>query len=86
MRSGYGPQIDNDFGTEEYSLEELVAEFTSAFLCAECQIDNTMEASTAYIQGWLKVLKNDRQMVLTAASQAQKATDYILGKTWDGAE
>lgn len=81
-----GRKIDNDFGTEEYSLEELVAEFTSAFLCAECQIDNTMEASTAYIQGWLKVLKNDRQMVLTAASQAQKATDYILGKTWDGAE
>ena len=73
----------NQFGSEKYSLEELVAEFTSAFLCAESGIDNTVENSTAYIQNWLKVLKNDRQMLLTGASLAQKASDYILGITWD---
>lgn len=68
------------FGSAQYGLEELVAEFTSAFLCAECGIDQPiMENATAYIQSWLAVLKNDRQMLLTAASQAQKASDYILG-------
>ena len=76
-------EIENGFGDEKYSLEELIAEFASAFLCAEAGIDNTIENSTAYIQGWLKKLKNDRQMVLTAASKAQKASDYILGITWD---
>lgn len=76
-------KIDNTFGDEDYSLEELVAEFTSAFLCAESGISNTVENSTAYIQNWLKVLKGDRQMILTGASLAQKASDYILGITWD---
>ena len=76
-------EIKNNFGDEKYSLEELVAEFTSAFLCAESGIDNTVKNSTAYIQHWLKVLKNDRQMILTASSLAQKASDYILGITWD---
>jgi antirestriction protein ArdC len=76
-------KIENTFGDEKYSLEELVAEFTSAFLCAEAGIDNTIQQSTAYIKHWLKVLKNDRQMLLTGASLAQKASDYILGITWD---
>lgn len=75
-------EIQNDFGDEKYGLEELVAEFTSAFLCAESGIDNTIENSTAYVQNWLKVLKNDRQMILTGASLAQKASDYILGIEW----
>lgn len=76
-------EIENTFGDEKYSLEELVAEFTSAFVCAEAGIDNTVKNSTAYIQNWLKVLKNDRQMLLTGASLAQKASDYILGISWD---
>lgn len=68
------------FGSEQYGVEELIAEFTCAFLCAEAQIEQAViENTTAYIQNWLKVLKNDRQMLLTAASQAQKASDYILG-------
>lgn len=70
------------FGSEKYGLEELVAEFTAAFLCAETGIENTITNSTAYIQNWLGVLKNNRQMLLTAASQAQKATDYILNRSW----
>ena len=76
-------ELSLNFGSEEYGLEELVAEFTAAFLCAESGIENTIKNSTAYVQNWLKVLKNDRQMLLTAASLAQKASDFILGVTWD---
>ena len=68
------------FGGEEYSFEELVAELTSAYLCANSGIDNTLENSTAYIQNWLKVLKDDKTMLLKASGKATAAVEYILGK------
>jgi antirestriction protein ArdC len=40
--------------------------------------NTTLENSAAYIQGWLRSLKNDRTLLIHAASQAQKAADYIL--------
>lgn len=68
------------FGGENYSKEELTAELTAAFLSAITGIQQqTIINSTAYIKGWLKALQNDKRMVLLAASQAQKAADYILG-------
>jgi antirestriction protein ArdC len=36
------------FGGEDYSFEELVAELTSAYLCARNGIDNTLENSSVY--------------------------------------
>ena len=57
---------------------ELVAELTSAFLCAKAGLDNSLIANSAsYIDGWLDVLNNDRKAVVYAAAQAQKASDYI---------
>lgn len=68
------------FGGENYSKEELTAEFTAAFLSAVTGIHpKTLTNSAAYIKGWLQALKNDKRLVLSAASQAQKAADYILG-------
>jgi len=67
------------FGDCEYSKEELVAEMGAAFLCGFAGIENiTINNSVAYIQGWLKVLKEDKKLVIMAAAQAQKAADYIL--------
>ena len=72
----------NPFGSSNYSKEELVAEMTSAFLCAHAGIDGaTLDSSASYIAGWLKVLRNDPKMIVSAASQAQKAANFILGKT-----
>jgi antirestriction protein ArdC len=66
------------FGSGDYSQEELVAELTSAFLCAKAGLDNSLLADSAsYIDGWLDVLNNDRKAVVYAAAQAQKAADYI---------
>jgi len=67
------------FGGMNYSEEELVAEFGSAFLCAESGIDNTIVNSAAYIQGWLKAFKDNPNMLIKSASAGQKASDYILG-------
>lgn len=67
------------FGSEKYAKEELIAEFTAAMLCGEAGIDEmTVENSAAYIQSWIKRLKEDDNLIITAASQAQKAADYIL--------
>ena len=72
------------FGDKEYSKEELVAEMTSAFLCAHCGIDGaTLKNSAAYLQGWLRALRADKKMLISAAAQAQKAADFILGKKYE---
>lgn len=66
------------FGSHSYSYEELIAEMTSAFICNAAGIENTIDNSAAYIQGWSKVLKENKKMIVQAAGQAQKAADFIL--------
>lgn len=67
-------------GDEDYSKEELCAEFAAAFLCGEASISNErlITNSAAYIQHWVAKLRNDKAMVVQAAQRAQKAADYIL--------
>ena len=68
-----------DFGSKDYSQEEMVAEMGAAYLCGICGIENaTIDNSAAYIQSWLKKLKSDSKMIVMAAVQAQRAVDYIL--------
>ncbi len=69
------------FGSHEYSKEELVAEIGSATLMNRMQLEtvNTFRNTAAYIQSWLKVLKNDNRFIVSAASKAEKAVNYILG-------
>lgn len=74
--------MHNFFGDHLYSKEELVAEFTAAFLCAECGISNeyTESNSAAYLQSWIRVFKNDSKVAVSAAQRAQKACDFILNR------
>jgi antirestriction protein ArdC len=68
------------FGDRNYSKEELVAEMGAAYLCGHAGIENqTIEQSASYLDGWLRALRNDRKLLISAASQAQKAADYMLG-------
>ncbi|MEI6213967.1 MAG: zincin-like metallopeptidase domain-containing protein [Desulfuromonadales bacterium] len=72
----------HQWGDEHYSKEELVAEMGASFLCGHAGIEHTtLENSAAYIQGWLKALKNDKTLLVHAAAAAQKASDYILNVT-----
>lgn len=62
----------------EYTKEELVAEIGSAMLCGVAGIaQETLENSAAYLTSWMKRLKDDPKMIVSAASAAQKAADYI---------
>ncbi len=67
------------FGSESYSLEELIAEIGCAFLCASTGIlEQEIISSAAYINGWLAKLKGDKRIIMQASGQAQRATDYIM--------
>jgi antirestriction protein ArdC len=79
-RFGENPS-DIRFASYEYSVEELVAEFGASLLCTHVGImnDSLVENSTAYLQGWVKELKDHKRMLLTGISRAQKAVDWILG-------
>ena len=70
------------FGSETYSKEELVAEIGSASLMNMLGIETpqTFKNSTAYIQNWLQVLKNDNKFIVSASSKAEKAVNFILGE------
>lgn len=64
------------FGDAEYAFEELVAEMASAFTCARLGFEHERE-SASYLASWLKVLKADNQAIITAASYASKAADWL---------
>ena len=69
------------FGSESYSKEELVAEIGAASILHEIGIEtgSSFKNSVAYIQSWLKALKDDKHMIVSAAGKADKAARLILG-------
>ncbi|MDD2851572.1 MAG: zincin-like metallopeptidase domain-containing protein [Desulfuromonadaceae bacterium] len=73
----------NEFGSEDYSSEEICTELSASMLCAVAGISNqTIEMSASYINGWLSVLRSDKKAIVVAAARAQAAADHILGKTF----
>ena len=78
-------RLDRDFGRkrfgdEGYAMEELVAELGSAFLSADLELTpEVRDDHAAYIASWIKVLKDDKRAIFTAASHAQRAADFLHG-------
>ena len=69
----------NRFGDENYTKEELIAELGSAFL-ANVAGFNDLRNSTLYIQNWSSHMRDNHKLIVWAASRAEKAAEYILGK------
>jgi antirestriction protein ArdC len=69
------------FRGEAYSKEELIAEIGSAVIMHRLglQTDRGLRNSAAYIQSWLGALRNDKRLIVSAASRAEKAVDLIMG-------
>lgn len=70
------------FGSAIYSKEELIAEVGSAMILNRLGIETekTFNNSTAYIQSWLRVLRNDNKFIVSASSRAEKAEKYIMNE------
>lgn len=79
--SGHASRLARDlsgmFGSAPYAKEELIAEMTSAFVCATLGIVPTVRHAD-YIGSWLEVLREDDRAIVRAASAASKAADYLL--------
>lgn len=74
---------NNGFGSDPYCKEELIAEMGAAYLCGQAEIsERTIDSSAAYLKGWLERLRQDKMLIVQAAAQAQKASDFILGKSF----
>lgn len=71
--------INGRFGDDEYSQEELVAEIGSAMLCAIAGLTPDYESSAGYIDHWRSKLEDDPHLIVSAASAAQKSTDWVQG-------
>jgi antirestriction protein ArdC len=80
--TGHKTRLDRDLSTRyrdhAYALEELVAELGAAFLAAEFGFD-VVSRSASYLQSWLKALTDNPRAIFTAASQANKAAEYLRG-------
>lgn len=72
-----------NFGSSTYAKEELLAEMGASYLSASAGIlHRTVDNSAAYVASWLRRLRDDRKLVVNAAAAAQRAADFILGKTY----
>jgi antirestriction protein ArdC len=81
--TGHASRLARDlsgrFGDESYAAEELIAEMGAAFTCATLGIAGHLQHAE-YIGSWIKVLKNDKRAIFTAASKAQEAADFLLAR------
>ncbi len=79
--TGHASRLNREFkgryGSHAYAREELVAELSSAFICASLAITPTVRHAD-YVGAWLEVLKQDNRAIFNAASLASKAADFIL--------
>jgi antirestriction protein ArdC len=76
-----GIDAAGDTARKTYAEEELVAEMGASFLSAHAGfMDTELPNSAAYLQGWIDALKSKdaKGWIIRAASQAQKAANYIL--------
>jgi len=66
------------FGDRAYAAEELVAEMGAAMWCAQAGISSTTRHDhAAYLAHWLDILRDDPRSLVTVASKAQAAVDYV---------
>lgn len=76
--SRLGRELGNAFGSDPYAMEELIAELGAAMIAGVVGLEDRTEASAAYIASWLRVFRDDKKFVITAAARAQRAADLIL--------
>ena len=67
----------------KYSKEELIAEMSACFLAAHCGIvvEDLVENSAAYLRSWINALHGDTRLLMTAASAAERAANFLIEGT-----
>ena len=80
--TGHKNRLNREMGgsmaSKAYGFEELVAELTSVFMCGEFNINIQNCQHVEYLEGWIKARRENKNILWKAASEAQKATDFLL--------
>jgi antirestriction protein ArdC len=86
--SGHESRLGRNFSgkKEPYAFEELVAELGAAYLVAHLGLKGAkLENHASYLQHYLRILKDDKSAIFTAARLAGQAFDFILKLTTESA-
>ncbi len=62
---------------EQYAREELHAELASTFLAIDLGIPMNTTNHAAYVQSWVKALKDDKKEIFKASNDAVQIADYV---------
>ena len=73
MARAFGP-----FGSEVYAKEELRAEIGSYMLSTELGLGHYPQRHAAYVKSWMKAIKEDRNVLFTAARDAENIKSWIM--------
>ena len=85
MAHSTGKELGRDqhgvFGTEDYAMEEFVAELSSACVCSMLGIGKLLDENhIAYVDSWRRALKTNKDFIPVVIDDVQKAVNYILRK------
>ena len=70
--------MEGRFGSDEYAREELRAEIASLMTGSELQIGHNFGQHAAYVNSWVKILKDEPYELFRASADAQKIFDFLL--------
>lgn len=73
--------LSGGFGTEQYAIEELIAEFSAIFLNLEIDMgfdDDYLEQNMAYLKCWLKLIQDKPNILDYAIKQGEKSADFLF--------
>ena len=83
--TGHSIRLDRNmlafFGTPSYAKEELYVELASMFMQQDIGLtlsDDHIKNHSAYIQSWIKLLKDNPKELFNAVSEANKIARYVL--------
>lgn len=70
---------DGTFGSEDYAMEEFIAELTSACVCSMVGVGKLLdEQHIAYVAGWRKAIREQDDFIPKVIDHVQRASNYIL--------
>jgi antirestriction protein ArdC len=77
-KSRLNRKLGNAFGSKDYAIEELRAEFGACILCYRLKIGSDMQNHAAYLDNWIKCLKDNHKVLFKVLSDSKKAADLIF--------
>ncbi len=72
--------LDKGFGSPEYAREELRAQISAMMTGERVGVGHDPQRGTAYVENWVKVLEEDPREIHRAAGEAQRMSDYLVGR------